>query len=400
MKTDLERQRLTSRAALAPMIALLLSVLAACGGSSTSSSASNNGGGSNGGGSPLPPGTELLYVGDNLGQIHPFSIDPNSGKLTAVASVVQITTPQPAGDVGISADPSGKALYATSNGLGGANVIALTIDPSTGALTPVAGAQSMSIPPGSIAVDPAGKNAYVTPTQGAQAAFLMGYSIAPGTHVLSPLPNQPTSLPGAASSLTLDPSGMFVYVTLNGNSGHEIAGFQRDPNTGLLSPLPGSPFADSGGDTPVGIRITPNGAFAIVANSNSSNVSVLAAAGNGALTDVSGSPFLTGANPDSVAIDANSKVVFVNNVGTNSLASYTIDSAGTLTSAGSPVLLGTNAQPGPIAVDPSNKFVYVSIVPREVAGFALDPSTGALTPIAGSPFTVGEVTRGIVVVKP
>jgi hypothetical protein len=40
--------------------------------------------------------------------------------------------------------------------------------------------------------------------------------------------------------------------------------------------------------------------------------------------------------------------------------------------------------------------VYVSIVPQEIAGFALDPSTGALTPITGSPFSVSAVTRDMV----
>jgi hypothetical protein len=57
----------------------LLAVLAGCGGGSSGTSTSNNGGGSNGGGSPLPAGTELLYVGDNVGVIHGFAVDPNSG---------------------------------------------------------------------------------------------------------------------------------------------------------------------------------------------------------------------------------------------------------------------------------------------------------------------------------
>ena len=48
---------------------------------------SNNGGGSNGGGSPLPAGTELLYVGDNVGVIHGFGVDPGSGKLTPISTV-------------------------------------------------------------------------------------------------------------------------------------------------------------------------------------------------------------------------------------------------------------------------------------------------------------------------
>jgi DNA-binding beta-propeller fold protein YncE len=88
--------------------------------------------------------------------------------------------------------------------------------------------------------------------------------------------------------------------------------------------------------------------------------------------------------------------VFVGNTGGNSLSVYTIDGAGSLTPvAGTPVALGTNAQPSSIAVDPSGKFVYVSIVPKQVAGFSIDQNTGALTPVAGSPFSVGAVTRDL-----
>ena len=81
----------------------------------------NNGGGSNGGGSPLPAGTELLYVGDNVGVIHGFGVDPDSGKLTPLPNV-SVTNQAAAGDVGLAADLGGMVLYATSAGLGGPNV--------------------------------------------------------------------------------------------------------------------------------------------------------------------------------------------------------------------------------------------------------------------------------------
>jgi len=61
------------------LLCFLVAVLAGCGGGSSGTSTSNNGGGSNGGGSPLPAGTELLYVGDNVGVIHGFAVDPNCG---------------------------------------------------------------------------------------------------------------------------------------------------------------------------------------------------------------------------------------------------------------------------------------------------------------------------------
>src|SRR6202051_1165765 len=104
----------------------LLAVLAGCGGGGSSTSTSNNGGGSNRGGSPLPAGTELLYVGDNVGVIHGFGVDPNSGKLTTLPPVTA-TNPAAAGDIGLAADLGGMVLYATSAGVGGPNVLSFIV---------------------------------------------------------------------------------------------------------------------------------------------------------------------------------------------------------------------------------------------------------------------------------
>jgi 6-phosphogluconolactonase (cycloisomerase 2 family) len=98
-------------------------------------------------------------------------------------------------------------------------------------------------------------------------------------------------------------------------------------------------------------------------------------------------------------MDPSGKFLFVADTAGNSLYAYTIDSAGRLTAVtGTPIALGSTAQPSSIAVDPSGKFIYVSIEPKQLAGFALDPSTGALTPVTGSPFSAGAVTHDIVFV--
>jgi DNA-binding beta-propeller fold protein YncE len=344
-----------------------------------------------------------VYVGDNVGGIHGFSVDSNSGALTLVSGgPFAVTNLEAASDVRLAPDPTGTALYATSAGTGGPNVVAFTISSTTGMLTAAAANQTLPVPAGRIAVDPKGKNAYVIPDPSANTAEVFGFSIDPTTHGLSALPDQPTTLPGIPHDITSDPSGAFVYVTFQGTPGEEIAAFSRDLNSGTLAVLPGSPFANTGGDSPQGIRVTPNGKFVAVANQTTSNVSVLSlTTGTGVLTDVAGSPFASGNEPAPVAIDPSGNFVFVGNSGGDSLSAYTISPEGALAPvAGTPIALGSISQPGSIAVDPSDKFVYVSIVPRAVAGFTLNPSTGALTPITGSPFAVGQVTRDVVVVKP
>jgi hypothetical protein len=384
----------------------LLAVLAGCGGGAASTSTSNNGGGSNGGGSPLPAGTELLYVGDNAGVIHGFAVDPGSGKLTPLPPVTA-TNSAAAGDIGLAADFGGMVLYATSAGVGGSNVLSFIVNKTTGALTP-SGSVALPVPPRKPAAIEG--NLYVIPDPSANAAQMFAFNINGLNAALTQL--SPTvTLPGPPHDLVVAGLGnnipSWMGLTFDGTSGGEIQGIVRQPGGGATGLQLGSP-GSSGGTSPQGIRVTPDGKFVIVANQGTSNVAVFSLdATTGALTEVPGSPFPSGQQPGPVAIDppagpfpaTAAKFVFVGDTGGNSLSAYTIDSAGGLTPVtGTPIPLGTNAQPSSIAVDPAGKFVYLSIAPQEVAGFAVDPSTGALTPISGSPFSVGAVTRDMVFV--
>ena len=53
-----------------------------------------------------------------------------------------------------------------------------------------------------------------------------------------------------------------------------------------------------------------------------------------------------------------------------------------------------------MAVDPSGKFLYVpNEAGKNVSGYAINPSTGALTAMSGSPFPVGKHPLGIAMEK-
>ena len=55
---------------------------------------------------------------------------------------------------------------------------------------------------------------------------------------------------------------------------------------------------------------------------------------------------------------------------------------------GSPVAIGANA--GTLTIDPTNRFLYVgSGSAKTLTGYALNAMTGELAPLAGSPFAVG-----------
>lgn len=380
------------KSVLTMMGALLLAALAGCGGSSTSNN--NNSGGSNDGGSPLPAGTELLYVGDNVGVIHGFGVDPSSGKLTPIQST-NVTNPQAAADVGLAADAGSMALYATSAGLGGPNVASFIVDQKTGNLTPAGPGQTLSVAPRKLVA--AGNSLYVIPDPSTNAADIFVFHI-DVNGVLSLLPNQPITLPGVPHDLAVDASLSWLFVTFDGNSGGEIASFSI--KSGTVGALAGT--FSTGGDSPQGVKVTPDGKFVVVANGATSNVSVFSLdPSTGKLTEVLGSPFPCASGSSAVAIDPGGKFVFVTvglNADGNTLFGYTIDSAGSLTPVpGTPTALGGGAQGIGVAVDPSDKFVYTTIVGREVAGFVIDPSTGELTGVPGSPFGVGQVTRGLVI---
>jgi 6-phosphogluconolactonase (cycloisomerase 2 family) len=392
MKTNTASPRLTSKAALAPILALLLGSLTACGGSasSTNSGGSNNNNG--GGGTPLPAGTELLYVGDNVGVIHGFGVDPDSGKPTPITTtqipIPPVTNDSTVANVALAADSGGQVLYAGVAGTGGPNVFSFIVDRKTGALSKT-GSQALPVswPVGLAAVE---RNLYVI---AADTAQLFVFSIDPINAALTPLsPN--VALPGVPHGLAIAPSGSWLGVTFEGASGGEIAWFLRSPNGGATGLQPGSPTS-TGGTGAGGITVTPDGKFVVVANGVTSNVSVFSLdPGTGALSEVPGSPFATGRGPG-VAIDPTGKFVFVADAD-NNLSAYTIDSMGSLTPVGAPIPFGAEAES--IAVDPTGKFVFVGLVPREIAGFTLDRTTGALTPIAGSPFPLNSEgpTRGMV----
>jgi len=386
---------------------LLLAILAGCGGGG--STPINNGGNPGGGSSgstppPLPAGAELLYVGDNVGVIHGFAVDPNTGKPTALTPTTSVTNQAAASDVALEADLGTMILYATSNGQGGPNVVPFLIDHNTGALS-ASGSQTLSVSPLGLAAAPGGGSSgsacclYVF----GNAAQLFQFTINSSNAALTQK-TPAIALPCIPHGLAAAPSGSWLGLTCDGTSGGEIVGLTRAPLTGTV----GAPqVVPSGGNSPQGIRVTPDGKFVIVANQGSNNVSVFSLdSTSGALTVVSGSPFASGTQPAPVAIDpplvagkaSSAKFVFVGDTGGNTLSTYSIDSAGNLTAVGAPTPLGTNSQPSSIAVDPQGKFVFISIVPREMAGFTLDSSTGTLTPIPGSPFAVssGGPTRGMV----
>lgn len=166
----------------------------------------------------------------------------------------------------------------------------------------------------------------------------------------SPFTSAGTVLLSSADIMTVDAGGKFLYVgQLTASTG--VAAFAIDQTTGALTPVPGSPFTNMG---VAQIRASLTGEFLLgVAQIQDGGVSATDThihvfslnAKTGVPTEVNGSPFTTTSAPFDLAISPNGK--FVYSVGTNT----------------------TTATTGAIE------------------GFQMDLTSGALTKLAGSPFT-------------
>jgi 6-phosphogluconolactonase (cycloisomerase 2 family) len=186
------------------------------------------------------PGGKFGYTANFISNdISVFSIDAASGALTPIAG-----SPFAAGSspYGLTFHPSGKFAYAAN--YGSKNVLGFGIDATTGALTPIAGSpfsQGMSVG-GGITFDPAGKFLYAGPAPqgGAPSDTFSAYAIDPATGVLTPIAGA-NLVPGLV--VQIEPSGKFAYAT----SSTGIAAFSFNGATGALTSIPGSPFPPGGG---------------------------------------------------------------------------------------------------------------------------------------------------------
>lgn len=354
-------------------------------------------------GAPAGPIPKFAYVanpGDN--NVSAYTIDATSGALTPVAG-----SPFGAGiaPFGVAVDRSGKFLYVTNAASN--NVSAFTINATSGALTPVAGSPfATGTFPSGVAVDPSGRFLYVV---NILSNNVSAYTINATTGALTPVAGSPFATGGGLNAgpnaLAIDPSGKFAYVANNGGDG--VSAYTINTTSGALTPVAGSPFAGFAG--PAGVTVDPSGRFVYVANAaniTSGSVSALTIDGSsGALTPVAGSPFATGGGGSrGVAVEPAGKFVYVSNERSSTVSAFTINStSGALMPvAGSPF---ASTLPSPfgadqVAVDPSGKFAYVTnSSSNNVSAYTINPSTGALTLVPGSPFVAGSFPFGVAVAR-
>jgi 6-phosphogluconolactonase len=176
---------------------------------------------------------------------------------------------------------------------------------------------------------------------------------------------------------------------------NQVAVYREDPTAGVLTQISGSPYAV--GDGAQSLVLHPSGKFLYVANpgQNENDISLFTIASNGALTEVfprtSVAPL--GSLPQLLLMDPAGAFLYVENAGSNNISVFSINSStGALSPvANSPFTIGLS--PLNMRLTPSGNFLYVSAanIPLGViAGFSVTSGTlqlVSLTPTDGvNPF--------------
>ncbi len=298
-----------------------------------------------------------------------------------------------------SPDAAVEYVYVTNDG--DRSISAYKINATTGALTHVKGLFSTGTYPYGLAVDPSGKFAYVT-NYGDNT--VSGYSINATTGALKRVAGSPFAVGIEPYGLAVDPTGKFVYVANSAyfgqNDDGSVSAFTINATSGTLTPVFGSPFAAH--LYPFDVVVDPKGKFVYVTNRVSDDVSAYKInATSGALKQVSGSPFAAGITPANLAVDPSGRFAYVPNNGAgtspSNVSAYQISAT---SGALSPVLgspFGAGYSPSGAVVVPTGKFVYVTNAGGNVSAYQINATSGALTQVSGSPFGGGNEPQNVTV---
>lgn len=272
--------------------------------------------------------------------------------------------------------------------LGGGAIYGWTINTETGALTAVPESpfilQEIALPNGVAVADNLASGPYLYVADG---GVIDGLQINSATGALTAVPGSPFTS-GTNIYLAVDYLNHFVFATDEDSPGGLLA-FTIDASTGALTPVPGSPFAINSGSTgfmQLGqIVVDPTGRFVYVAVTATNQVAAFAiTASSGVLTPAPGSPFAAGDGASAMTTFNNSpgnNFLYVANTTAGTISGYSINpTSGALSPlAGSPFAISATA----LVTDISGGHLYASSA-TDVMAFSIDPSTGGLTQI-GSP---------------
>jgi 6-phosphogluconolactonase len=280
----------------------------------------------------VDPSGQFAYVANNVGNVSAYTISRSTGALRAVAGspfdaagdlTVSVTV-DPSGRFAYVLNDCD--IYGDCDQ---GYVSAYTINSFTGALSAVAGSPFFARnTPLSVTVDPSGRFAYVanacpSPID-CSAGNVSAYTINSSMGALLAVSGSPFAAGNTPRSMTVDPLGRFAYVANECISSSDcsvgaVSAYIINSSTGALRAVAGSSFPT--GNYPTSVTVDPTGRFAYVTNILDNTVSAYTISrSTGALRAVAGSPFAAGNEPDSLAIAGQAVTTSVLTLAPRSLA--------------------------------------------------------------------------------
>ncbi len=278
--------------------------------------------------------------------------------------------------------------------LGSSNILGASLS-TTGTFAPLTGFTPPTLP-SSVGNDMVIVNKKFLYLPQSDSLTIQGFAVDHSAGALTAIAGSPFATAGADSVAT-DPAGRFLFVG-NRNAG-SVSVFQINPTTGALVAAPGSPFFAFNLDFAAVLAVDGTGKFLYVGQDLPA-LPIYAFSidqNTGALSPVAGSPFslnVAGVRTDFLGKFA---VGITGNTGDNHLYVFAIDpTTGALTAVNHSPFTTVASTPLNLEIHPNSQFVYSFGLDSNGAytameGFAIDSSTGALTALAGSPFTAPPI---------
>lgn len=341
---------------------LLLAGLAGCSGFFPSLN-STGGAGGNGSGSGSGYTGDAIYVGNSgNGYIAGFGLASN-GSLSVLNN-----SPYNNGVVAtaLTVTPGNAYLYVGT--LNGIYVYAINSDGSISVLNGGSPA-AVDVIPTTMQVDSTGNYLLAAGISAASESQAIGiYQITPSTGLLTALNGSPLGLYSGVSgnptliaptAMLITPNNSLVYVSM-GTLGVQV--LTLAPGGGLSTgagPTILPPSGNSVSPSDQGLASDPNTRFLFVAEVNT-GLRVLNIGTNGALSEITGSPYPVGTGPTGVIMDPTGSYVYTANKGSGTISGFTFNAtSGQLTAiAGSPFNSGGQL-PIEMVTDSSKKFLAV-----------------------------------------
>ena len=346
----------------------------------------------------------------STGQIYTYAIDGKSGALRTAASAVPSGG---SGPVAMATTSDYYNLYVANKGNN--SVVHFAIS-DHGILIPK---DNITLPatPVSLAVNPAGTYLYVV--SGTSSATLTEYALTAGA-IGSATATISLSVPGFTgdtiipTGVTVLANGNGVYVTAYDKSAYNPGGTTTsDANPGwlfgfasssggALTPVTGSPYL--AGVKPTALTSDPISRFIFVTDYASNELIGYSVLSTDALQFMVNGPFKTGNEPTSIAIDPRGIFIYLTNSLDETVGAYSIAlPTGTPTSdigvAGSATIT-TDTDPVALTIEPAlGRFIYTAnYLGNSVSGFKLNPTDGTIQQTQATPYPTGANPTALIAV--